>query len=76
VGRAARPYARPHNPRIAHRLSTARQADEIYVVAEGRVVEQGTHAALLGAGGAYTRLHMAAGEDDIIRADSFPLKRG
>ena len=57
---------------IAHRLSTARQADEIYVVAEGRVVEQGTHAALLGAGGAYTRLHMAAREDGIIRADGFP----
>jgi ABC-type transport system involved in cytochrome bd biosynthesis fused ATPase/permease subunit len=32
---------------IAHRLSTVRRADCIYVVKEGEVVESGTHAALL-----------------------------
>jgi ABC-type multidrug transport system fused ATPase/permease subunit len=42
---------------ISHRLTTAQRADRIVVVAEGRVVEQGTHAALLAAGGAYARLY-------------------
>jgi ATP-binding cassette subfamily C protein CydCD len=41
---------------IAHRLSTVRNADVIVVMEEGRVVESGTHAALLGAGGLYAKL--------------------
>ena len=41
---------------VAHRLSTVRDADLVVVVAEGRVVEQGTHGALLAAEGAYARL--------------------
>jgi ATP-binding cassette subfamily B protein len=41
---------------IAHRLSTVRGADEILVFAEGRVVERGTYAALLAAGGRFTGL--------------------
>ena len=44
---------------IAHRLATIRDADRIAVVAEGRVVEQGTHGALLARGGAYRDLHDA-----------------
>ncbi|KAF0197744.1 MAG: multidrug ABC transporter ATPase/permease [Bacillota bacterium] len=48
---------------IAHRLSTARQADMIFVVAGGRIVEQGTHEELLSAGGHYRRLCEASGED-------------
>jgi len=38
---------------IAHRLSTVRSANNIVVVDGGRVVEQGTHEELLGAGGKY-----------------------
>ncbi len=41
---------------IAHRLSTIRRADLIVVVDRGRIVQQGTHAALMEEGGLYRRL--------------------
>ncbi|MPZ62288.1 MAG: ATP-binding cassette domain-containing protein [Propionibacteriales bacterium] len=42
---------------IAHRLSTVRAADLILVVEDGRIVERGTHAELLAAGGRYEELY-------------------
>ncbi len=42
---------------IAHRLSTIRQADQILVVADGRIVERGSHLELLAAGGLYAELY-------------------
>jgi ATP-binding cassette subfamily B protein len=42
---------------VAHRLATAESADRILVFAAGRLVEDGDHAALLAAGGTYSRLH-------------------
>ncbi|MGX1159394.1 ABC transporter family protein [Arthrobacter sp. SLBN-100] len=44
---------------IAHRLSTIRDADLILVIEAGQIVEQGTHASLLSAGGAHARLYDA-----------------
>jgi subfamily B ATP-binding cassette protein MsbA len=41
---------------IAHRLSTVKNADTIAVVAEGKVVEQGSHKELLSSNGLYSKL--------------------
>jgi len=42
---------------IAHRLSTVRDADQILVIADGRIVERGRHQELVAGGGLYAELH-------------------
>jgi ATP-binding cassette, subfamily B, bacterial len=42
---------------IAHRLSTVRSADQIFVVSQGRIIDRGTHAELLARGGLYRQLY-------------------
>ena len=55
---------------IAHRLSTVRGADLILVLEDGLVVERGTHAQLLGAGGRYEELYRTQFDD----AEAVPLE--
>jgi ATP-binding cassette subfamily B protein len=55
---------------IAHRLSTVKNADRLYVIKDGMIEEQGTHEELLEMGGTYSSMwaaHISAkdGEDDV-----------
>ena len=55
---------------IAHRLSTVKNADKLYVIKDGNIEEQGTHDELLSKGGLYSSMwaaHISAkdGEDDV-----------
>jgi ATP-binding cassette subfamily B protein len=53
---------------IAHRLSTVRNAHRIYVMDRGRIVEHGTHDALLAAGGMYAALWRVQTGEAVVSA--------
>ena len=42
---------------VSHRFSTVRMADLIVVLSEGKIAEQGSHAALMASGGLYAELY-------------------
>lgn len=51
---------------IAHRLSTVQRADQIVVLERGRIIESGTHKALLEARGSYYRFYQAQSKRDTV----------
>lgn len=51
---------------IAHRLSTIERADRIVVMEQGRIIEEGTHAALLEHEGAYAALHRLQFQEERV----------
>ncbi len=53
---------------VTHRVSAAKLADHVIVLDEGRVVEQGTHEDLLGAGGLYARLAQRQTLEEALEA--------
>lgn len=72
IGTALRQVARDRTTLvIAHRLSTVIDADEILVLREGKIVERGTHAQLLGASGTYAAMWAAQSEMADLGSGSF-----
>ncbi len=57
---------------VAHRLSTVVDADIIYVMDGGRVLEHGSHAELMARGGAYARLYARQIAEEVPEADGPP----
>lgn len=59
---------------VAHRLSTIRRADVIFVVENGAIAERGTHEELLKAGGLYFRLHELQFDSAEVPEETVPVK--
>jgi ATP-binding cassette subfamily B protein len=53
---------------ISHRVAAMKDADQILVVDEGKIVARGTHAQLLAAGGLYSELYRAQLETELDEA--------
>jgi ABC-type multidrug transport system fused ATPase/permease subunit len=51
---------------IAHRLGTVRHADVIFVIKDCKLVEQGTHDALMARNGVYAELHRIQTPDEAL----------
>jgi ATP-binding cassette subfamily B protein len=55
---------------ISHRISTLKEADEIVVLDKGRIVERGSHEALVAAGGMYARIYeRQLLEEELVSAE-------
>ena len=54
---------------VSHRVSTAQHADKIFMLDQGRVVEAGTHASLMAAGGSYAELARLQSRRDALKSD-------
>ncbi|MBO1510663.1 ABC transporter ATP-binding protein [Metabacillus bambusae] len=57
---------------ISHRMSTIRKADQIIVLDEGKIVEQGTHESLLKRNGTYKKMYLQQSNEFTLE-DSTPL---
>ena len=60
---------------VSHRVSTARHADRIFVMEDGRILESGTHAELIAKGGYYSELEAVQSNQDQDRARKAALLR-
>ena len=60
---------------VAHRLSTIMAADLILVFDRGRIVERGTHAGLLAAGGLYHRLYELLGQEERLVPNGLGIRQ-
>ncbi|MBV8558275.1 MAG: hypothetical protein JO116_22280, partial [Planctomycetaceae bacterium] len=62
---------------VAHRLSTIREADLIYVLHQGRIAEEGTHQELMARRGRYWVLARAqAGDGEVPSQPALPMASG
>ena len=61
---------------VSHRVSTVKEADLIVVLREGRIVERGTHAELLGRGGTYADLYELQSRSDASATLDEPQPEG
>ena len=55
---------------ISHRVAAIKDADQIIVLDEGKVVARGTHEQLLAQGGTYSELYRTQLDTDIIQKDA------
>jgi ATP-binding cassette, subfamily B, bacterial len=61
---------------IAHRLSTVREADQLLVVDDGRLVDRGTHRELLARDGLYAELYRTQFADQALELPDAPVAAG